>query len=296
MFDQVVFAGGGGRCIWQIGFWESVADEIDLRPKVVSAVSAGGLVAGLLLIDRGQEAVRYVQSVFSDNRKNIYWRNLFREEAVFPQYEICRDGIRQLFDKGLVDLQAVAELRLAVCHPPAWMFGPLALTFGAVIYYADKKFPRSLHSSSATRLGFRQSFYRAQDCADMEELEHLILSSSCTPPFTPRLQLNGAEILDGGVVDNVPVAGLDVEEGRVLILLTARFPGYPDCFTQRQGAQLWTYVQPSKALPIKVWDFTSPEAVTATLNIGRIDGRALLDKLHSGATELGGAGTVKVLL
>ncbi|MFA0812763.1 patatin-like phospholipase family protein [Microbulbifer epialgicus] len=279
MFDQVVFAGGGGRCIWQIGFWESVANEVQMSPRVVSAVSAGGLVAGLLLIGRGQDAVRYVRSVFTDNRRNVYWRNLFRDEAVFPQYAICRDGIQELFGNGLQELQAAAELRLAVTHPPAWMFGPLALTFGAVIYYTDKGFPRSLHSTTATKLGFRQSFYRAQDCSNMDELEHLILSSSCTPPFTPRLELNGAEILDGGVVDNVPVAGLDAAAGRVLILLTNRFSGYPDCFTQRQGAQLWTYVQPSRVLPIKVWDFTNPEAVTATLNIGRADGRAFLSEL-----------------
>ncbi|WHI49471.1 patatin-like phospholipase family protein [Microbulbifer sp. MLAF003] len=285
MFDQVVFAGGGGRCIWQIGFWESIVDEVQLSPRVVSAVSAGGLVAGLLLINRGQDAVQYVRSVFSDNRKNAYWKNLFRDEAVFPQYAICRNGIRELFDNGLEDLRTVAELRLAVTRPPAWMVGPLALTLGAVIYYTDKGFPRSLHSTSATRLGFRQTFYRAQDCSDMDEFEHLILSSSCTPPFTPRLQLNGAEILDGGVVDNVPVAGLDAGQGRVLILLTNRFPGYPDSFTQRQGVQLWTYVQPSRVLPIKVWDFTNPEAVTATLNIGRADGRALLTQLKSIAPE-----------
>ncbi|WP_226647745.1 patatin-like phospholipase family protein [Microbulbifer variabilis] len=283
MFDQVVFAGGGGRCIWQIGFWESVVDEIQLSPRVVSAVSAGGLVAGLLLIGREQEAVDYVRSVFSANRKNIYWGNFFRQEAVFPQYAICRDGIRQLFDNGPQALQGVAELRLAVSHPPSWMYGPLALTFGAVIYYADKGFPRNLHSMAATKLGFRQTFYRAQDCSNMDELEHLILSSSCTPPFTPRLQLNGREILDGGIVDNVPVGGLDTAEGRVLILLTNRFRNFPDCFTQRRGAQLWTYVQPSKPLPIKVWDFTNPEAVMETLEIGRADGRALLGRLREGA-------------
>lgn len=281
MFDQVVFAGGGGRCIWQIGFWESVADEVDLSPRVVSAVSAGGLVAGLLLIGRGREAVQYVSAVFDTNRKNIYWGNLFTQEAIFPQYAICRDGIRRLFDNGPQALQDVAELRLAVSHPPSWMYGPLALTFGAVIYYAEKGFPRNLHSTAAAKLGFRQTFYRAQDCADMNELEHLILSSSCTPPFTPRLHLNGKEILDGGIVDNVPVGGLDAEEGRVLILLTNRYRNFPDCFTQRQGSQLWTYVQPSKPLPIKVWDFTNPDAVMETLEIGRADGRAILRKLKS---------------
>ena len=44
-FDSVVFAGGGNRCAWQAGWWERVAPEIGLQPRVVAGVSAGAAMA-----------------------------------------------------------------------------------------------------------------------------------------------------------------------------------------------------------------------------------------------------------
>ncbi|WP_444930846.1 patatin-like phospholipase family protein [Microbulbifer sp. SSSA002] len=278
MFDQVVFAGGGGRCTWQIGFWESIAESIDLSPKVVTAVSAGGLMSSLVLMGKTEEAREYFWSAFAANQKNAYWSNLFAKEPVFPQYGIYRHAMLELFRDGLETLRQGAELRIAVVHPPKGLAGGLAFGVGAMAYYADKHFLRNLHPKIAQRLGFKQQFYRARDCASVEELVDLILCSSCTPPFTPRLQLHDRPALDGGVVDNIPVAGLDRGEGRVLVLLTRRYDGYPDRFTQRKGDQVWTYVQPSKPPFISVWDYTNPELAQQTYELGCADGQEFLRK------------------
>ncbi|GAA5442548.1 hypothetical protein Misp06_00722 [Microbulbifer sp. NBRC 101763] len=276
MFDQVVFAGGGGRCTWQIGFWETVAEKIQLRPRVVSGVSAGALIAGLIMIGKAPAAVDYFASVFKANQRNIYWRNLFRKEPVFPHYDIYRNGIRALFSERFPRLRSAAELRVAISRPPSWLPVSLSLAMGGAIYYSNKYLLHGLHPSAARRLGYHQDFYRVQDCADVADFEHLILSSSCTPPFTPRLRFHGLEALDGGVVDNVPVGGIDPGKGRVLILLTRRYPGCPDWFIERRGEQLWTYIQPSKSPPISVWDFTNPEGLRSTCEMGRHDGRLFL--------------------
>ncbi|MFA0812764.1 patatin-like phospholipase family protein [Microbulbifer epialgicus] len=278
MFDQVVFAGGGGRCTWQIGFWESVAGEVGLAPRAVTAVSAGGLMASLILMGRTEEAREHFRSAFTANNKNAYWSNLFKKESVFPQYGIYRNAMWELFRGGLDSLSTAAELRIAVTHPPRFLSGGLALGIGALAYYTDKHLLRSLHPKVALRLGYQQNFYRAQDCVSVEELAELILCSSCTPPFTPRLRLRGAAVLDGGVVDNIPVAGLDKAPGRVLILLSRRYPRYPDRFTRRQGEQLWTYVQPSLPPFISVWDYTNPELAQKTYELGCTDGREFLHK------------------
>ncbi|WP_444941965.1 patatin-like phospholipase family protein [Microbulbifer sp. ZKSA004] len=278
MFDQVVFAGGGGRCTWQIGFWESIANEISLSPKVVTAVSAGGLMSSLVLMGKTEEAREYFWTAFETNEKNAYWGNLFGKEPVFPQYGIYRNAMLELFRDGLETLQQGAELRIAVVHPPKGLSGGLAFGVGAMAYYADKHFLRSLHPKIAQRLGFKQQFYRARDCSSIEELVDLILCSSCTPPFTPRLKLRGRTALDGGVVDNIPVAGLDNGKGRVLVLLTRRYDQFPDIFTQRKGDQDWTYVQPSKPPFISVWDYTNPELAQKTYELGCADGREFLQK------------------
>lgn len=40
-FDAVVFAGGGTRCTWPMGFWSAAAPALELSPRQVAAVSAG---------------------------------------------------------------------------------------------------------------------------------------------------------------------------------------------------------------------------------------------------------------
>ncbi|WP_444901737.1 patatin-like phospholipase family protein [Microbulbifer sp. SSSA007] len=279
MFNQVVFGGGGGRCCWQVGFWQAIEDEINLAPQVVSAVSAGALMASLVLMGRGQEAEDYFLSVTQQNQRNVYWSNLLRKPPVFPHYEIYRRGVRELFDGGFDKLCAATDLRVAVTLRPRWMPPVCALAAGGTLYYINKYLLRSLHPKLPSRLGFRQVFYRVRDCANEAELEHLILSSSCTPPITPRLRMDGAQVLDGGVVDNAPIDGLEAYKGLVLILPTRRYPRLPHWFSRRVQGQTWVYVQPSRRLPIKSWDFTNPEALTETFEIGRVDGRAFLAEI-----------------
>ncbi|WP_444897566.1 patatin-like phospholipase family protein [Microbulbifer sp. SSSA005] len=279
MFDQVVFAGGGVRCTWQIGFWESVAKEIDLAPRVVSAVSAGSLVASLVLMDRSLDGVDYFVSAFKSNGKNIHWGNMFRKDPVFPHYTIYRRALSDLFSGGFDQLREAADLRIGVSTSPKWLPGPIALMIGAAIDYSDTYIFPNLHPTTALKLGFRQSFYKVRHCSDPSQLEKLVITSSCTPPLTPRLKQGGAEVLDGGVVDSVPIGGLDTGEGRVLILLTRRFPQLPDRFTVQKFNQEWTYVQPSGHVPLNVWDFASPEEVKDTFRMGIADGRAFLAAL-----------------
>ncbi|QFT55180.1 Patatin-like phospholipase [Microbulbifer sp. THAF38] len=276
MFDQVVFAGGGVRCTWQIGFWESVANRVRLRPKIVSAVSAGAMVSSLILMGKSLDAVEYFAEAFEENGSNIHWGNLFRKGPLFPHHHIYRNGMRRLFEGGFERLRAATELRIAVSHSPQWLNGRLALIIGAGIDYSDTFLTRELHPNTARRLGYQQSFYSVRDCSNVGDLQRLILSSSCTPPFTPRQQHRGAEVLDGGIVDSVPVAGLDPGPSRVLILLTRRYPQYPSCFTCQKGEQLWTYVQPSRPLPVSVWDFSNPQRLWQAFDAGFADGEAFL--------------------
>ena len=44
-FEGVVFAAGGCRCFWQAGFWSVIQPALDLRPRVIGAVSAGAAIA-----------------------------------------------------------------------------------------------------------------------------------------------------------------------------------------------------------------------------------------------------------
>lgn len=116
---------------------------------------------------------------------------------------------------------------------------------------------------------------RAQACTNVEELADLILQSSCTPPFTPVLRRGGRPVLDGGMVDNVPVGALDDAPGRVLLMVTRRYP-HAQMFMVAHGAQQRLYVQPSQTVPISSWDYTQPALMGQTYQLGQVDGEAFL--------------------
>ena len=88
--------------------------------------------------------------------------------------------------------------------------------------------------------------------------------------MTSRLMWNGNYVLDGGVVDNVPVCALDGAPGVTLVLLTRRYPALPDVPGR-------TYVQPSRKIPVSAWDYTNADGLQVAYDLGRRDGEAFLE-------------------
>ncbi|WP_439683976.1 PNPLA domain-containing protein [Cupriavidus oxalaticus] len=279
-FDQVVFAGGGNRCWWQAGWWDTVAPELQLRPRVIAAISAGAATACMVYAHDSHQTMDYYREVLSNNRRNAYWGNLLRSERVFPHYGIYRTALLTIFGDGRFShLQQAPEIRIGVAHIPRWSGPRLAVAAGLLAYNIDKHVLKTLHPRLGRKLGFRPEFVRAQDCASPEQLADLLLQSASTPPFTPVLRRDGRPVLDGGLVDNVPVDALDTAPGNVLVLVTRRYPR-PRRFVQEhvfeQGGQRRLYLQPSERVPISSWDYTRPEAMTHAYELGRRDGETFL--------------------
>ena len=114
-----------------------------------------------------------------------------------------------------------------------------------------------------------------RSCGSPEDLADLLLQSASTPPFTPVLRRNGHAVLDGGLVDNVPVDALDATPGNVLVLVTRLYPR-PRRFIIETGGQRRLYLQPSQRVPISSWDYTRPEAMTHAYDLGRRDAESFL--------------------
>jgi predicted acylesterase/phospholipase RssA len=279
MFDQVVFAGGGNRCWWQAGLWDVVQPALDCRPRVISAISAGAATACMLYTrDDAQWTMRYYERVLADVRRNVEWRNAWRREPMFPHYQLYRQALLDILDEPFEKLADGPEIRVGISHIPGWLGARSAVAAGLIAYNIEKHVRKTLHPTLGQKLGFRREFVRAQSCVTVEQLADLLLQSSCTPPFTPVLRRNGRPVLDGGMVDNVPVDGLDTTPGRVLVLVTRRYPR-PRIFTIAHGEQERLYVQPSRKVPISSWDYTSPQQMHHAYDLGRRDGEHLLAAL-----------------
>ena len=278
-FDAVVFSGGGCRCFWQAGFWTEAAPVLDLQPDVIGAVSAGSAMACALMAGRMHEALEVFKDAARRNPSNSYPWNALRGQPVFPQEQLYRETIRTTTDEeAMAQLYAGPEIRVLLGRPPEWAghYGTLAL--GTVAMYAKRWLERDLHGPWGMRAGFHSESVAVHECDSPEELEDLILQSSCIPPAIPLYWRQGRPVVDGGVVDGVPVE-LVPESRATLVLLSSHRPA--ERIPRVDGR---TYVAPSEEVPIDKWDYTSPERVQATFDLGRRDG-ARFAREHAGRFE-----------
>ncbi len=273
-FDALVLAGGGCRCFWQVGFLEVTAPELGIRPKEVAAVSAGSAMACMVFSGAVEEGISYFMERAARNERNMYPENLWGESPVFPHEKIYRDTILHVCDAAAFErLQRGPDIRVLLSRPPWWLGSMGGVAVGFLAYEAEKLLSPSVHPELARRIGFTSDVVSLRECATREDLADVILQSSCTPPFTPVYSRDGTPVLDGGLVDNVPVSALTPDVQAVLVLLSRR---YADEVLPNVAGR--TYVQPSRSIPVEKWDYASPDLVGATLDLGRRDGEAFLEE------------------
>lgn len=272
-FDNLVFAGGGNRCFWQAGFWSVVADVTQSTPSRVTAVSAGAAVSCALFSDTFEHAFSSYKRALSSNRRNIYLRNLFREDPVFPHGRMYRDAILKSIDLlALSRLHQGPDIRILMARPPRWAPRSVAMLLGMLAMGVDAVQGNAVHPSGGARVGFRSMFGSVRQCTSPEALADLIIASSCVPPLTPQARHEGVPLFDGGIVSNVPVDGIEPAGGETLVLLTRPFNQLP-----RVPGR--TYVQPSQGVPVGAWDYTSAGAVQSAFDLGRRDGEQFCNRL-----------------
>ena len=274
-YDGLVLAGGGCRCFWQMGFLEVLARETDFQPREVGAVSAGSAMACAFFSGTADRVFSHLSERCGQNEANFYPGNLFGQGRAFPHEEIYRDTVvRCIDDEALARLHQGPSLRVLYARLPVWL-GPRSGVFaGLVAYELEKVVAPSLHPRLGAAMGFREGVGDVRDCDSVEALADLILCSSCTPPFTPVYHRAGEPVLDGGLLDNIPVGILSPDLENVLVLLSRRYD--PDWLTGVPGR---TYVQPSAEIPVSKWDYTSPEGIAATREMGRRDAEDFVRRL-----------------
>ena len=72
---NVIFAGGGSRCLWQVGFWDGVnAAGLPLNSTVdyAASTSAGCAMATACLLDRGRDALELFKALTASNLHRLW--------------------------------------------------------------------------------------------------------------------------------------------------------------------------------------------------------------------------------
>ena len=262
--DGVVFSGGGARCFWQAGFWEAVKPALP-TPSVISAVSGGAAVAAILFAGGWPRFYAKCLELATDNDRNLRLRNLLRRHPVFPHPAISRESfLHAVSSRGLQALRAGPDFRIVIAHPPRVLGARLAALLAVAVDEIERRLTGCMNSGWIRALGFRSSVVRARECETPDALVHAILQSSSAPPMFPVTRRNGQAALDGALVENVPLSAV-AECRRPLVLLSRHERDLP-----ADGREV--YACPSEPVPVSAWDFSSPDKVVETFELGQRDG------------------------
>ncbi|MGL4322836.1 MAG: patatin-like phospholipase family protein [Beijerinckiaceae bacterium] len=276
MFAGISFPGGGNRCYWQGGFWEAVAPALSLKPDRIVGVSGGAFAACYSLLGIGEAVRARVVEGCRMGLPDFDWSALRHREHPFPVARLYRQLVTEtLTPRHFEQIKAMMDVRIMVAYPPAWMPPALAAGVGLAGYQIEKKLFGPVHPRFGTFAGFRADYLPVRAMRDAQEWADVVYASASVPPVMPLTRLKGRAAIDGGMVDNVPVAPLeDIEAagGRTLVLLTRRYKTIPPVVNR-------TYVQPSQPIPVSQFTITHPEAILAAHALGQRDGMAFLRTL-----------------
>jgi len=273
MFRNVIFAGGGSRCVWQLGFWHganAAGLALDESVSYVASTSAGCAMATAAVLNREREALEQFKVLTEANPKNIHWQNLRpgSGKPLLPHMAMYRQVMREFLSAD--DLIALQQktLEFLIARRPGHLPGVLGPLVGFTVYGLEKKVTGRVHPRWSRKLGFVPIVANAAEAEDVQALVDMVLAASCVPPVLPSPPYKDQHILDGGMIDNVPAFLADERSGETLVLLSKRYSrDLPDIPGR-------TYVQPSAAIRMDKFDYANPDGLQEVFDLGAADGRA----------------------
>lgn len=272
MYHALAFAGGGNRCYWQGGFYETVAPRLDLKPVLVVGVSGGAFASLYTALGIGPE-VRPKVFAAGRGRRDFDWPALMKGKPLCPVGGLYEELLTQTFTADrLAGLQDDVTRLVSIARPPRGLPAAVAAMLGLAAYQAEKKLFQPVHPVMGRKLGFTAEYLSVSDCKTPADLVRLLMASATVPPFMPIQTIAGRPALDGGMVDNVPVEPLKhVEDagGQSLVLLTRPYARLP-------SIERRTYVQPSQVIPVSQFTITNPDGIRFAYDLGVRDGEAFL--------------------
>ena len=270
-FRNAIFAGGGSRCFWQMGFWKGAnAAGLDLSGtvKYAAGVSAGCASATAAMLDRCDEALEVFVQLTSRNPRNVHWWNLKPGSTgpLLPHMNMYREGLKTLLTPSDLDALSHKHVEFLMARFPRFLPSAIGTLSAFVTYGIEKRVTGRLHPLWTRRMGFKPLTAGNHEAADIADLMDAILASSCVPPVLPTKGYRGYRILDGGVIDNVPAFLADGRPGSTLVLLSKRYR------RPLPGPAQRVYVQPSQPIEIDKFDYANPSGLEKIFDLGKADG------------------------
>ena len=190
MFANVIFAGGGSRCVWQLGFWKGAKAAglaLDESVSYVASTSAGCAMATAAILNREQEALDRFRALTAANPSNVHWQNLKpgSGKPLLPHMAMYRRAMKDLLTAE--DLRPLRQktLEFLIARRPGHLPGPLGPLVGFTVYGLEKRITGRVHPRWSRKLGFQPIVANAGEAMAVPELIDMVLAASCVPPVLP---------------------------------------------------------------------------------------------------------------
>jgi predicted acylesterase/phospholipase RssA len=278
---SVVLSGGGCKAFWSNGALQVLDDSLP-RIDNWAGVSAGAAFALTHVARRFDDSfTRFLASVEA-NRRNFYPERALRRQRPFPHNDIYRDALGfALRDGGFARVREAAPVYILLSYVLAGH--PFVSTsWNALQAFADRRRRGVLHGPAQLPVGIGTQVVCSREAMDVQQLMDWTLMSSTIPPITPVQRRAGRRYLDGGLIDNVPIRALPEAargEGAKILCLVCHRVRVPERPVRLPSGAEVLYLSAREPLPVRVWDYTSPERVIAALELGRRDATAMRDRV-----------------
>ena len=168
LFDQVVFSGGGTRCMWQGGFMHVLEQHVPVHPARIAGVSGGACSACGFMTHRGIRVRDSFIAHFAEHDRNIPLHEPFDgEPGRSPHQLIYRDIIEKCFgdEEARRTIAEGAELHVLLARPPDHDWKRLTGAAMTLVYAADTAIRSTPHLEWAQRMGLTEEFVDANQAA-----------------------------------------------------------------------------------------------------------------------------------
>ena len=272
-FRNAIFAGGGSRCFWQLGFWEGAKESgLDLQSSVkfAGSTSAGCAMASAAILDRSHDALSLFKDFTTKNPRNIHWKNInpFKRGALLPHGRMYREALNEFIGPSDFETLKRASVHFLMSGYPKWLGGALGAATALCIYSIENTLRRDpIHPKWPAKAGFKPLIGKAADCVTPQDYIDMVLAASCVPPVLPEGRFRDRRVLDGGLIENIPLRLATGEPGETLVLLSRKYE------RELPSVQGVTWAQPSTQIEIDKFDYANPDGLQETFELGLADGR-----------------------
>jgi predicted patatin/cPLA2 family phospholipase len=279
-------AGGGCKAFYGLGVGVELK-RWGVKLKELSGVSAGSAMALCLISNAEEDAVEFFEEITRRNDSNFKISNLFFGEKVFPHESMYRRTIRYAMNwERIKNSDSKVYIQTVKAIPKKEESIKSKFEIAKLIAETAQAFTRDERDKLAgipcnrtqevlAKWNMTDVIFTEKDFESPDILEQIIMNSSSIPPVVSLQNAKNEYYLDGGLTNNlvleyfnqnIPKIGIYYED-RTLIGKT------PEILNE-------TYLmKPSIPLPITSFDYTNPQGVRETFELGKKDAIDQKDKI-----------------